>query len=88
MNKSYYYQTWQNPSNNFHTVSYCWSHIISDAKELEEFYGDEGKRIKESLQKVYEEAKSFDGHGSRGDVDHLYERLTFLLDVLPLLFGH
>jgi hypothetical protein len=59
---------------------YCWAHIISDAKELEEFYGDEGKRIKESLQKVYEEAKSFDGHGSRGDVDHLYERLTFLLD--------
>ena len=39
-----------------------------------------GKRIKESLQKVYEIAKEFDGHGSRGDVDHLYERLTFLLD--------
>ncbi len=59
---------------------YCWSHVISDAKELEEFYGDEGKRIKESLQKVYENAKEFNGHGSRGDVDHLYERLTFLLD--------
>ncbi len=32
------------------------------------------------MQRIYEDAKSFDGHGSRGDVDHLYERLTFLLD--------
>ncbi len=59
---------------------YCWSHIISDAKELEEFYGEEGRRIKESLQKVYEEAKEFNGHGTEEDVDHLHERLTFLLD--------
>ena len=59
---------------------YCWAHIISDAKELEEFYGDEGKRIKESLQKVYEIAKEFNGHGTPGDVDHLYERLILLLD--------
>ena len=59
---------------------YCWSHIISDAKELEEFYGEEGRRIKESFQKIYEDAKSFNGHGSRGDVNHLHERLTFLLD--------
>ncbi len=36
---------------------YCWSHIICDAKELEQFYGDEGKRIKESLQTVYDDAK-------------------------------
>ena len=62
------------------TQQYCWSHIISDAKELEEFYGDEGKRIKESLQKVYEIAKEFNGHGTPGDVDHLYERLILLLD--------
>ena len=62
------------------TQQYCWSHIISDAKELEEFYGEEGKRIKESLQKVYENAKEFNGHGTPGDVDHLHERLTFLLD--------
>lgn len=30
---------------------YCWSHIICDAGELESFYGDEGRIIKESLQK-------------------------------------
>ncbi|MCW6159298.1 MAG: IS66 family transposase [Thermoplasmatales archaeon] len=59
---------------------YCWAHIISDAKELEEFYGAEGRRIKESLQKIYEEAKGFKGHGKEEDIDHLYEKLTFLLD--------
>ena len=32
------------------------------------------------MQKVYENAKEFNGHGTPGDVDHLYERLTFLLD--------
>ena len=39
-----------------------------------------GDQYKESLQKVYENAKEFNGHGTPGDVDHLYERLTFLLD--------
>ena len=67
-------------SGNFHTISYCWSHIISDAKELEGFYREEGRRIKESLQKVYEDAKSFNGHGTHEDINHLHERLTFLLD--------
>ncbi|MGC8506322.1 MAG: IS66 family transposase, partial [Thermoplasmata archaeon] len=59
---------------------YCWSHIICDAKELEQFYGDEGSRIKRSLQTVFEEAKSFKGHGTMGDVERLYRKLVFLLD--------
>ena len=46
---------------------YCWSHIICDAKELEDFYGDEGKRIKRSLQAVFDEAKAFRGHGTMQD---------------------
>ena len=33
---------------------YCWSHIICDAKELEDFYGDKGGRIRRSIQAVYE----------------------------------
>ena len=28
---------------------YCWSHIICDAKELEDFYGFEGTTIKRFL---------------------------------------
>ncbi|MEM0130093.1 MAG: transposase [Thermoplasmatales archaeon] len=59
---------------------YCWAHIISDAKKLEEFYGEEGRRIKESLQKVYEKAKSLNDCGTRKDINRLYERLTLLLD--------
>ena len=67
-------------SGNFHTISYCWAHIISDAKELEDFYGEEGRRIKESLQNVYDKAKSFNGKGTSEDVDNLYYKLVFLLD--------
>jgi len=58
---------------------YCWSHIICDAKELEQFYGDEGGRIRRALQKVYEEAKSFNGNGTMEDVDRLFHKLTFLI---------
>ena len=59
---------------------YCWAHIISDTKELEDFYGEEGRRIRESLQRIYDKSKSFNGNGAHEDIDHLYERLTFLLD--------
>lgn len=59
---------------------YCWSHIICDAKELEEFYGDEGRIIKESQQGIHEEAKSFHGHGSTEDIDRLHDRMIFLQD--------
>ena len=62
------------------TQQYCWEHIISDAKELEDFYGEKGRRIKESLQRIYDKAKSFNGKGAHEDISHLYERLTFLLD--------
>jgi argininosuccinate lyase len=48
--------------------------------ELEVVDGEEGRRIKGSLQKLYEEAKEFKGHEKEEDVDHLLERLTFLLD--------
>ena len=59
---------------------YCWSHIICDAKELEQFYGFEGTRIKRSLQTVFEEAKEYHGHGTMDDIDGLYHKLVFLLD--------
>ncbi|EQD54879.1 transposase (ISH10), partial [mine drainage metagenome] len=55
---------------------YCWLHIICDAKELERFYGKEGRIVKESLQKIHEDAKAFNGHGIMEDVDRLHEKLT------------
>ena len=29
---------------------------------------------------MYQDAKQYNGHGTEEDIDHLYERLTFLLD--------
>ncbi|MHB1440953.1 MAG: IS66 family transposase [Cuniculiplasma sp.] len=54
---------------------YCWSHIITNAKELEEFYGEEGGRIKRALQQIHKEGKEFKGHGTMDDVDKLYHDL-------------
>ena len=58
---------------------YFWSHIICDGKELEEFYGEEGGRIKKGLQTIYDEAKEYHGHGTMKDVKKLHHDLTFLL---------
>ena len=58
---------------------YCWSHIICDGKELEDFYGEEGGRIKRSLQTIFHEAKEYHGHGTMKDVEKLHHDLTFLL---------
>ena len=48
---------------------YCWSHIICDAKELEDFYGDDESKIKRSLQTIYDEAKEYHGLGTTEDVE-------------------
>ena len=58
---------------------YCWSHIICDANELEDFYGDEGTRIKRSLQAVYYEAKAFKCHGTMQDAEGLHHKLVFFI---------
>ena len=60
---------------------YCWAHIISDAKEREDVYEEERRRINESLPRIYDKARSFNGNGTSEDVDHLYYRLIFLLDI-------
>ncbi|EQD76530.1 transposase, partial [mine drainage metagenome] len=57
----------------------CWSHIICDAKELEQFYGEDGGRIKRAIQEIHEEGKLFMGKGTPEDVDKLYHKLVFLL---------
>ena len=59
---------------------HCWSHIICDTKELEEFYGYESTRIKRSVQTVFEEAKTLNCHGTTDDMERLYHKLVFLLD--------
>jgi transposase len=72
------FETFASITNN--DQQYCWSHIICDAKELEDFYGFEGTRIKRSLQTVFEEAKEYHGHGTMDDIERLHHKLVFLLD--------
>ena len=40
--------------------SYCRSHVPGDAKELTEFYGEEGRRIRDTLQSIHKDAKALD----------------------------
>lgn len=54
----------------------CWAHIINDAEELVEFYGDEGKYILSILKEVYKRAIAFDHKGTEEDVAMLYEALA------------
>ena len=72
------FETFASKTNN--DQQYCWSHIICDAKELEDFYGFEGTGIKRSLQTVFEEAKEYHGHGTMDDIERLHHKLVFLLD--------
>ena len=71
------FETLAKKTNN--SQQYCWSHIICDAKELESFYGEEGRIIKESLQKIHDEAKAFHGLGTLEDINRLSGKLRFLL---------
>ena len=71
------FETFASKSRN--NQQYCWSHIICDGKELEEFYGEEGAGIKRTLQTIFHEAKEYHGHGTMKDVEKLHHDLTFLL---------
>lgn len=58
----------------------CWAHIICDAKELAQFYGDDGKVILEILKKTYADAKKVEHIGTEEDVERLKQYLTRNLD--------
>ena len=58
--------------------SYCWSHIIGDAKELIEFCGDEGRRIHDTLQTMHEDALALKHRGNEFDIEAFVGRLKEL----------
>ncbi len=58
--------------------SYCWSHVLGDAKELAEFYGEEGKRIHDTLRSIHEDAAKLKHTGNEYDVDAFVSRLKTL----------
>ena len=63
------FETMASKTNN--DQQYCWSHIICNAKELEDFCGFEGAGIKRPLQAVFSEAKTFKCHSTMQDVETL-----------------
>ena len=58
--------------------SYCWSHVLGDAKELMEFYGEEGKRIHDTLHSIHEDAAKLKHMGNEYDVEAFVSRLKTL----------
>jgi hypothetical protein len=50
----------------------CWAHLANDAKELAQFYGEEGEHIHQTIKKTYGCAKAFDHKGTDADVEKLF----------------
>lgn len=50
---------------------YSWSHILADAKELSQFYGEDGEHILQVLKSIYERANAFEHRGTDEDIERL-----------------
>ena len=57
----------------------CWAHLLQDARELASFYGEDGKRLRRVLKRVYRAAKQFNHQGTTADVEKLFRDLKFYL---------
>ena len=58
----------------------CWAHLIQDAKELAQFYGEEGERIQRVMKRTYVRACAFDHKGTDKDIDDLYRLMMNDID--------
>jgi len=61
----------------------CWAHIICNAKELAQFYGDDGKRVHKILKHTYQQALKFDHKGTDEDIKKLYNNMKTALTQEP-----
>jgi len=52
-----------------------WEHILADAKELAELYGEEGQHILDVLKTIYARANEFNHKGTDDDIDKLYKNM-------------
>jgi hypothetical protein len=59
---------------------YCWAHILNDAKELSEFWGEDGEHIHQVLGQIYTKAKGFEHGGSDADIEQLVQEMKSGLD--------
>jgi RNA polymerase subunit RPABC4/transcription elongation factor Spt4 len=60
-----------------------WEHILADAKELAERYGDEGQHILNILKTTYARASEFNHKGTDDDINRLYEDMKQQLLASP-----
>ena len=63
---------------------YCWAHILLDAKEFSEFYGDEGAEIYGTFCSLYAVVRTYNHHGSAEDE----RRLIHALGTLDHAYGN
>lgn len=61
----------------------CWAHLICNAKELAQFYGEDGKRIHKILKHTYQQALKFDHKGTDKDIKKLYKNMKTALTQEP-----
>jgi len=61
----------------------CWRHLLGDAKELAEVYGEEGQHILDVLISTYAHANQFEHKGTDEDIKKLYEEMHRNLLALP-----
>ena len=54
----------------------CWAHLVNDAKELAQFYGEEGEHIHQTIKKTYGCAKAFNHKGTDADIEKLFQSLA------------
>jgi transposase len=59
-------------------IQYCWSHILSDSKDLAKNFGSEGKYVHKKLKDIYEMAKSLNHKGIPEQVEQLKGEIFLL----------
>ncbi|MFH0875238.1 MAG: IS66 family transposase [archaeon] len=52
-------------------IQYCWSHILSDSRDLAKHFGAEGKYVHKKLKNIYQMAKSLNHKGTPEHVEQL-----------------
>lgn len=56
----------------------CWSHILTDSKDLAKNFGKEAKYVHTQLKKIFVEAKTFNHNGTEKDIEQLKKKIFLL----------
>jgi transposase len=56
----------------------CWSHILTDSKDLAKNFGKEAKYVHTQLKKIFAEAKTFNHNGTEKDIEQLKKKIFLI----------